>query len=247
MSAARVCALIPTFDNPATLAGVVEAVSAHLDQVIVVDDGSGPAGRAACDDLAAAGLIDLVRLPANQGKGGAVMAGLRRAAERGFSHAFQLDADGQHDTDAMPRFLAAHAARPEAVVLGFPEYDASAPRGRLVARRLTTFWVNLEVGGADRVTDAMIGFRVYPVAATLACGTRTRRMDFDIEVAVRLVRAGVPVVNLPVAVRYLDEGEGGVSHFQPLRDNLRFAALHSRLCTAGALGWLRRRLTGARA
>jgi hypothetical protein len=83
----------------------------------------------------------------------------------------------------------------------------------------------------------MIGFRVYPIEATLAAGARSNRMAFDVEVAVRLARRGVPIVNLPVGVRYLSPEQGGLSHFQPVRDNLRMTWMHSRLCTAGGTRW----------
>jgi len=240
----RVCAVVPTLDNPATVRAVVLAVRAHVPDVILVDDGSGPAGRAACDAIAADGLAALERRSRNGGKGSAVKTGFAAAAARGFTHVFQVDADGQHDVAAMPAFLAAAADRPDALVLGHPEYDGSAPRGRLAARRFTAFWVTLELGRRERVVDAMVGFRVYPLRAALDVRVRSNHMDFDVEIAVRMARAGTPVVNLPVRVRYLSTEEGGVSHFQPLRDNLRFFGIHGRLCTSGLLGWARRRLRG---
>lgn len=231
----RPCVVVPTFDNPLTVRAVVERVRETVSDVIVVDDCSGPAGRAACEALEADGLARVRRREVNGGKGAAVKTGLRAARELGFTHALQVDADGQHDLDRAPVFVEAGAERPDALVLAYPEYDDSAPRGRLFARRFTRFWVDLEVGRGV-IRDAMVGFRVYPVEAALAvrCGDR---MDFDIEVAVRLAWAGSPIVNLPVKVRYLSEEEGGVSHFQLVRDNLRFAWLHTRLCTTA---WFRR-------
>jgi len=71
-------------------------------------------------------------------------------------------------------------------------------------------------------------------------------MDFDIEIVVRMARAGVPVVNLPVGVRYPPAEAGGVSHFRPVADNLRFCWLHTRLCVGGTLGWIRRAVGGRR-
>ncbi len=234
----RACAVIPAYDNPLTVRAVVEAVRAHLPDVLVVDDGSGLAGRTACAALAAEGLATVLRRERNGGKGAAVKDGLREAAARGFTHAMQVDADGQHDTARIPAFLEAGARQPEALVLSAPVYDASAPPMRVSARRFMAFWVALELGRRDLVADAMVGFRLYPVAAALAAGVRGDRMDFDIEVVVRLVRAGTPVINLPVAVRYPGAAEGGVSHFRPVRDNLSFFPMHARLCTSGAWRWL---------
>lgn len=236
MSDVRICALVPTYDNPETVGAVVERIRAWLPHVIVVDDGSDEAGRAACERLAREGRAQVVRHAVNRGKGAAVRSGLEAARAAGFSHAFQIDADGQHDLDAIPEFIAASRARPEAAVLAFPVYEQTAPRSRTLGRELTRFWVDLEVG-RGRVRDAMIGFRVYPIEATLALGSRCDRMDFDVEVAVLLAWGGIEIVNRPVGVRYLTAEEGGRSHFRLFGDNAALFRLHSRLCTQASMDW----------
>lgn len=238
----RCCALVPTYDNPATVRSVVERLRVHLDDVIVVDDGSGAEGRAACEALARDGLAHVVHRERNGGKGAAVKTGFVAARDRGFTHVLQVDADGQHDIDAAPAFLEASRNAPSAAVFAYPVYDASAPRGRLAARKITRFWVNLEVGGKGVIEDAMVGFRIYPVDAAIEVAARGDRMDFDVEVAVRLAWAGVRIVNLPVGVRYLTAEEGGRSHFQPFFDNVRISLLHSWLCTVGCTRWFMRKL-----
>ncbi len=240
----RIAAVVPTYDNPQTVRGVVDGMRAHLALVIVVDDGSGAEGRAACEALARDGLAIVHRLDRNRGKGAAVKAGFEVAHERGFTHVFQVDADGQHDLACLPAFLATAQERPEALLLGYPVYDETAPNTRRTARQVTTFWVDRETGGAVR--DAMIGCRIYPLAAARNSGTRGNRMDFDVEIAVRMARAGIEVVNLPVHVRYLTAAEGGVSHFQPVRDIVRLSWMHSRLCTGISIRWLLRKLGVAR-
>jgi glycosyltransferase involved in cell wall biosynthesis len=210
--------------------------------VIVVDDGSDEPGRHECERLAARGLAHVTHRPRNGGKGAAVKTGFSVALERGFTHALQVDADGQHDLARAPAFLEQATKRPDALVLGYPVYDDSAPRGRLLAREITRFWVNLEVGSSDLVRDAMVGFRVYPLAEATALPIHGNRMDFDVEIAVQMARAGVPVLNLPVGVRYLSDEEGGASHFQTFRDNLRLSWLHTRLCVSGLWRWFSARL-----
>lgn len=221
----RPCAVIPTFDNPATLRAVAEAVRAYLP-VIIVDDGSGPGGRALVEALGHEGVAHVHHRERNGGKGAAVTTGFEVARTLGYTHALQVDADGQHELDDLPVFLAAARARPEALILGAPIFDASAPMGRRIGREITRFWTNVETFGRV-IDDPMCGFRVYPLEP--ACRVAPRcgpRMDFDIEVAVRLVWAGLPVVNLPTRVRY---PEGGVSHFHMLRDNARISWMHSKL------------------
>lgn len=237
MTEFRCCALVPTFDNPKTIRSVVETIREDVGDVFVVDDGSGEEGRRACETLAREGLARVFRLPRNRGKGAAVKRGLREAAAAGFTHAFQIDADGQHDLGQIPRFLAAAEAAPDHAILGAPVYDETAPASRRIGREITRFWVDLETGRGT-IPDAMVGFRIYPLAATLALPVRADRMAFDVEVLVRLVWAGVPLHSLPVAVRYLSEAEGGRSHFRPFVDNLRLSWMHCRLCTNASIRWL---------
>lgn len=236
MSDLRICFLIPTFNNPMTIRKVVLEARQYLSDVWVIDDGSGAAGRQACAELAAESLAQVYHRPQNGGKGAAVKTGFEQARAAGFTHVLQVDADGQHDLSAVPRFLEQARRHPDALVMAYPEYDASAPRVRKIARKFTDFWVNLEAGRGI-IRDAMVGFRVYPLAAVEPLRVPGNRMDFDIEVAVRLVWSGVRVVNLPVQVRYLAASEGGISHFRPLGDNLRFSWLHSKLCTIRCFRW----------
>lgn len=238
----KVCAIVPTYDNPQTVGDVVARIASHDLPVVLVDDGSAEPGRTACARIADQSLATVVHLDRNLGKGAACKAGFAKAQELGFSHAFQIDADGQHDLDQIPTFVAAAQREPGALILGYPIYDQTAPLARKMARWLTDFWVAVEVGGRARICDAMIGFRVYPLEAIANLPDVGNGMEFDIEVAVQLVRSGCATRNLPIRVRYLDKVDGGVSHFRPLRDNLRFARLHSRLCTVACMQWTKRKL-----
>lgn len=224
----RPCALIPTYDNPATVRAVVEGVRRHLPAIVLVDDGSPEAGRRAVEAIARDGLAHVSRRERNGGKGAAVKTGFAEARRLGFSHALQVDADGQHDLEAIPSFLQCAREHPDALILGQPVFDGSLPRGRAFARGISAFWVNVEVG-AGVVADPQCGFRVYPLDAAIAARAGGNHMEFDQEIAVRMIWAGTPVLNLPTRVRYLPAEEGGVSHFQLLRDNLRISWLHTRL------------------
>lgn len=233
----RVCALVPTYDNPRTLEAVVRALRKHLQDVIVVDDGSAEPGRAAAEGLARDGLATVVHRERNGGKGAAVKTGFEEARRLGFTHALQIDADGQHEIDDVPRFLAVTRERPEALILGSPVFDETQPLGRRIGRRISCFWVDVETGGRV-IDDPQCGFRVYPVDEAIAAKARGDRMQFDQELPVRMIWRGVPVVNLPTRVRYLDAESGGVSHFQMGRDNLRISAMHTRLVLEACARWL---------
>ena len=241
------CALIPIYNHGCTIARTVRALRAHGLPVLIVDDGSDAATREVLDALVRdIDDVQLLRLPHNQGKGRALDAGLRAAHAAGYTHALQIDADGQHDTDDAPRFLAEARARPEALVCGAPVYDASVPRARLYGRYVTHACVWLETLSLA-IRDSMCGYRLYPldaVCAEIARKPLPARMDFDTEIAVRLVWRGTPVVNLPTRVIYPADG---LSHFRMFRDNLRISAMHTRLLL-GMLprtpGLLWRRLRG---
>jgi glycosyltransferase involved in cell wall biosynthesis len=234
----KICAIVPTYDNPRTIRGVVEQVRPHLP-VVVVDDGSGPEGRRAVAELAREGLAHVVVRERNGGKGAAVKDGFREARVLGYTHALQIDADGQYDVRDMPRFLAAARAQPDALVLGEPIFDDTAPRGRTRGHRFCRIWTTLATGGPV-IRDVLCGYRVYPLEAALRLGCGDR-MEFDVEIAIRLVWAGCPVVNLPTRIRYLSAEEGGVSHFRLFRDNVRIVSRYFWWCTLGLLrlaaGW----------
>ena len=242
----RVCAVVPTYDNPMTIRAVVERIREHMTDVVVVDDGSHDAGRRACEALARDGLARVVRVPKNRGKGAAIRRGLAFARSLGCTHGFQIDADGQHDLGRIPAFLQAAEAAPDRLIVAYPVYDETVPAVRETARKITRFWVGVETGDRDLIRDALIGFRIYPIERSLAVGATSNRMAYDVEVAVRLVRSGVAVENLPVGVRYLTSEEGGLSHFKFFRDNVRMSWMHSRICTAAVLEWCLARLAGTR-
>jgi len=222
--------VIPVYNHGAAVADVVAAVRGHGLSCLLVDDGSEPGCAAVIRDLAnnADGGVRMLRLQPNQGKGAAMRAGFRALSAEGYSHALQIDADGQHDTDDLPRFVALAEQHPDAVICGVPIFDESVPKARLYGRYATHVWVWINTLSL-RIRDAMCGFRVYPLPATMALLDSTAigsRMDFDVEILVRLYWRDVDVINQPTRVRYPADG---VSHFQLWRDNVMISRMHARL------------------
>jgi glycosyltransferase involved in cell wall biosynthesis len=224
--------LIPSYNPGRKVFETVRAAREQWQPVWVVVDGSTDGTAATLSSLAAAdpGLRVLVR-PKNGGKGAAVLDGLNEALRQGFTHALVMDSDGQHPATRIPAFMTASAARPEAMVLGDPVFDASAPAIRVKGRRISNWWANFETLWAG-IHDSLFGFRVYPIAPLVREMQRSlgmRRFDFDVEAAVRLSWRGVPAVNLSAPIRYFSAAEGGVSHFNYWRDNLLLTSMHARL------------------
>lgn len=226
------CLLIPIYNHKDRIRATVERLVPNGLPILVVDDGSDEATQQVLAALAVSQpLVRLYRLTQNGGKGAAVMHGMRQAHEAGFSHALQIDADGQHDAADVSRFLERGATFPGTVICGKPVYDDSVPKGRLYGRYLTHFWVWIETL-SFAIGDSMCGFRLYPLTATCALINRVRiptRMDFDIEIVVRLAWAGLPIENIETRVTY---PEDGISHFDMWRDNVRITKMHARLCFA---------------
>jgi len=226
----KICGLVPVYNNHMTIAKVVRALLEQLDFVIVVDDGSNDGTETIVDRLKEElpDKVEVLHHPQNQGKGAAVQSGLHRANAMGFTHAIQVDADGQHDLDDLPKFLQGIEENPRALLLGAPIFDGDIPAIRKHGRKLTQGMIALEMGFWD-VPDAMCGFRAYPVAAICKLGKMDPRMSFDPEVMIRAHWAGVPLQRIPTRVRYLAPEEGGISHFKMVNDNVRHTWAHIRL------------------
>ncbi|VVN74183.1 glycosyltransferase family 2 protein [Pseudomonas fluorescens] len=222
------CAIIPVYNHETTVPAVVEAVRANGLPCILVDDASSPSCAAVLEQLAQGDHVYLVKHGVNQGKGAAVMDGFREASRLGFSHALQVDADGQHDLSDIKTFIEASRTHPQALICGHPKYDASVPKGRLYARYLThvLVWINTL---SLQIIDSMCGFRVYPLPPTLTLINSVqigKRMDFDSDIIVRLAWRNQPMHWLHTKVHYPQDG---ISHFRMFHDNVLISSMHTRL------------------
>lgn len=233
MSSFLPCILIPHYNHARALLEVLARL-VHLQlPVLVIDDGSAPEQQSVLrKSVEENALVSLVFHEHNRGKGAAVMTGLREASTKGYSHAVQIDADGQHNVDDIVRFLGAAKSEPDALVLGLPQFGREAPWERVWGRKLTTLVMCIEAGSCA-AKDGLCGFRVYPVhklAELLAHGRLQERMGFDTEVIVKLMWSGIKVLNVPTAVSYpLD----GISHFRYFQDNVQLVKMHALLLLQG--------------
>lgn len=231
-SSATHLVLIPSYDPGAQVYDTVRAARRQWMPVWVVVDGSTDGTAAGLQEMAAMDPgLRVVVMPENRGKGAAVLHGLDLAASEGFTHALTLDSDGQHPDDLIPAFMATSIAAPDCMVLGVPVFDANAPKLRVQGRKVSNAWANLETLWMG-IGDSLYGFRVYPIEPLrqVMHGLRwMRRFDFDPEAAVRLCWRDVRPINLPAPVKYLAADQGGVSHFNYLRDNVLLTWMHIRL------------------
>jgi len=243
------CLLITIYEHKDEICGVVSALEPLGLPCLVIDDGSGAETRGVLQTLARTHpWLSVQARERNGGRGAALKTGYRLAAQRGFSHAIQLDADGQHDASDVPRFLEEIARDPTALVLGAPRFDATAPRSRLYGRQLSRAMVWLATLSFD-IVDPLCGFRAIPLAPTITLLDEVRtgdHMEFDPELLIHLHRRGVPVRTLSTRVVY---NPGGLSHFDTWRDNVRLSRVYARslFSTPGILIASRRERSGRRA
>jgi glycosyltransferase involved in cell wall biosynthesis len=246
----RPVVVLPSFNSGPQLARTLAAARAAHPEVWVVVDGSTDGSDRLAEALGLGG-VRFFRLEKNVGKGGAILAALRVAADEGVTHLLAMDADGQHPAESIRPFLELAEKHPGAFVCGVPVFGPDAPAERVKGRVIGNSFARIETLGLG-AKDSLFGFRLYPVGPSLRILERTRwarRFDFDTVLAVRLSWAGLPCVNVPVPVTYPPRESGGVTHFRYLRDNLLLVAAHARLLAEWPLqvpGLLRRRQAGLR-
>jgi glycosyltransferase involved in cell wall biosynthesis len=214
-STPRIAVVVPALDCAATIADVVTGVRAHVGDVVVIDDGSSDGTGALAREAGA----DVLRHEERRGKGAALQSGLAWAVARGFTHVFTVDGDGQHLAAEMPILLEACHANPDAIVLGERSregHDISPMK--LFGNRFANRWVEIACGRAFE--DTQSGFRIYPVAATVALGGHASHYGYETEVLIRAEMRGVPVVCRTVQV-YYPPAESRVSYYRPWVDTIR--------------------------
>jgi glycosyltransferase involved in cell wall biosynthesis len=229
MNAPRICLLIPHYEHARAIGPLLERLEPYGLPCVLVDDGSGPAARETIRALEAKhAWVTVLWRETNGGQGAAKRSGYAHALAAGYTHAIEMDADGQHHSEDIPRFLAAIRAHPSAAIFGKPLFGDDVPKARLWGRQLSRGLVWLACG-STAIDDPLCGYRAIPLARAVEVVSSSHtgdRMSHDPEFAVRLYRAGLPVVILPTRVSYPSDG---VSHFDMLRDNLRLAATYVRL------------------
>jgi len=224
------CIVIPNYNHVLVIDTLLASLASYNLPVIMVNDGSDKDNAAFMQTLADKyRYLTLVNHQSNQGKGAAVHTGLKYAKSMGFTHAIQVDADGQHDIRDINKLVELSQAEPQVLISGCPIYNESVPKHRYYARYLTHVWVWIETLSFD-IKDTMCGFRVYPLTETLNVLAKNENMakymSFDTEIIVRLYWDGVNTTFLPTKVNY---PENGVSHFRLWEDNVAISWMHTRL------------------
>ena len=224
----KLAAIIPHYRHIHTLPKVITALQQENIPIFVVDDGSGEEYQDALNNIEKQYAINLFRLPENHGKGFAVKYGIEEMKKQGFSHSLQIDADAQHDFNAIFKLKDACQNNPKALICANPIYGKDAPKSRLYGRKITNFWNVLHTFSFS-IKDGLCGFRIYPINDFLStCQKETvgNGMDFDNEILIRMYRQKIPIIWIDTPVTYQDNG---ISHFKMWQDNIKISKMHARL------------------
>jgi len=224
------CVIVPVYNHQHAIKQVIAQLRPKGLYCFLINDGSSVECSKALQQIAEleSDWLTLIERDQNGGKGAAVLDGFELAISKGYSHAIQIDADGQHQFEDIERFLEASKEYPDCVIAGQPIFDESVPKKRLYGRKFTNLWVWVHTLSFS-IADGLCGFRCYPLAAidklmkTVSIG---KGMNFDVDIIVRLYWQGLEVVNIPTKVQYPIDG---VSHFKMLQDNILISKKHTQL------------------
>jgi glycosyltransferase involved in cell wall biosynthesis len=214
----RVLVCIPTYNERESLAKIVSrlrAANPKVDVLVIDDaspDGTGDIAYAlACDD----DQVQVLHRPAKSGLGTAYVAGFAWALERGYGVLVEMDADGSHQPEELPRLL--HALSDADLVLGSRWVAGGQvrnwPRSRMLLSRVGNAYVRGALGVPLR--DATGGFRAYRADVL-----RSRRLDevssqgycFQVDLAWRAWRDGFRVTEVPITFVERERGVSKMSH-----------------------------------
>lgn len=215
--------VIPTYNNRSTLRQVVEGSLKTGLTILVVNDGSTDSGPDTIADLK----VEQLNLPKNKGKGVAIQAAAKWAQENHFSHIITMDADGQHSPSNVSKFVEKIKKNPSSIILGARDFDSTdAPESSKFGRKFSNFWVRISTGIS--VTDSQSGFRAYPVDAIRRIRCLSHRYNYEVEILVKGIWAGLTVQSVNIAVNYNSKSIE-TSHFRPFVDNTRISLTYTYL------------------
>lgn len=229
----RWCAVIPTYNNEKTLAGVISDVLSVTHDVIVVNDGSTDSTPIILSTFSD---IRVISCEQNRGKGHALKLAFACARQAGYTHAVTLDSDGQHFARDIAGFLSEMEKDLNALVIGsriLPEERLR--KGSGFANRFSNLWFRLIAG--TTLPDTQSGFRLYPLHRLQGMKFYSGKYEFELEVLIRSAWRGIPVKSIPIQV-YYPERKDRISHFRPFWDFVRISILYTILVTI-SLFWVK--------
>ena len=210
----RGTAVIPAYNEAATIRDLALRTLEQVPDLVVVDDGSTDETASQVADLP----LTLIRHPQNRGKAASLWSGMQAALQAGSDFVITLDGDGQHAPEDIPRLVAAHRAHPEHIVIGARlQNREAAPTIRRFANDFADFWISWAAG--RRIRDTQSGFRLYPtplLRRIRVSHDKAHGFVFESEILIEAARIGFGCHPVPIAACYPPQARR--SHFRPLAD-----------------------------
>ena len=209
----RTCALIPAFNEAPYIANVVKGTQPHVEQVVVIDDGSSDETA----QVAQAAGATCLRSETNCGKASALRTGIAFARAQNFTHAITLDGDGQHLPEDVPVMLRVAEQTGADLVIGARSFDrARMPRARYYSNTIGSRLASALVG--CEIRDSQSGFRLFRLDKLRETKLRSRSYELEMEILIKMARSGCTIAHAPVHMVY-DDGQAR-SKMKPVRDTI---------------------------
>lgn len=214
-----VCVIVPAYNEGAGIGEVIRGIRAHIDHVVVIDDGSTDH----TGDVARAGGAEVIRHENNLGKGASLVTGFNYAREKKFDLVITIDADGQHDPACIPTFIDTYRRTRIPVLIGNRLWDRK--KIPLVRRRTNQFmsWLLSRMMGRY-VPDTQCGFRLFRADILSYLPAHSPRFAMESEILLHTAARGIRMdaVRIPIVYR------GQASRIHPLLDAWRFLMMLAR-------------------
>lgn len=211
----RTVVVVPAYNVARYIGKVIDGCLKHFspEKVLVVDDGSTDG----TGEVAREKGVQVITHPRNQGKGSALLTGLKRASDLGMEWVLTLDGDLQHNPADMEKFILAASQGKYDLIIGARDRRAGVmPWDRRFSNWCTTALLSLASGVP--LKDVQCGYRMIRLRAIAGAYFRTRRYDFETEVLAQCLRQGGQVGWVPIEAQYAGEP----SHIHRFLDTVRF-------------------------
>lgn len=217
----RYAVVIPAYNEAATIRSVAQETLEHLEQLIVVDDGSTDTSAHLLQDLP----VTVLRNETNCGKAATLWKGFEYAKSLGVTAVITLDGDGQHSPSDIPRLIAQANVSPHHIIIGARRRPWTRHTWhRIIANRVADFWVSWASG--HPIADSQSGFRIYPMSL-LTClnipTNRERSFVFESEILVEGAKRGY--WSLPIPIESEPRQAPRPSYFRPVVDIARITLM----------------------
>ena len=212
--------IVPTYNNPKTIVAVALDIVSHGYTALIVDDGSDIIIESLFKEDEKEDVL-FVRHEVNKGKGQAIISGLTKVKELGYTHALSIDGDGQHLASQAKKLF--NVYEENSILIGARNFNLDdVPNGSKFGRWFSNFWACWDTG--YEITDSLSGYRIYPISI-LNLDIKTTRFDWEMEALVRHADAGNCIKEVAIECYYPTADER-VSHFKKFEDTAAIVWVH---------------------